>query len=119
MGKDTPWLQSCAVHVSSVAAGTVAGDFAIVVFIDPAQRGEVHAKDNPSRSQFPTTALMVLIVKGPSGQQEGREPRGGRGPILHDYNFGRIHQTLRGTPAMEAGVANHVWSVEEIVGLLE
>ena len=27
------------------------------------------------------------------------------------YNFGRIHQTLRVTPAMEAGVANHVWSV--------
>jgi hypothetical protein len=35
------------------------------------------------------------------------------------YNFGRGHQTLRVTPAMEAGVANHVWSVEEIVGLLE
>ncbi len=34
------------------------------------------------------------------------------------YNFGRVHQTLRVTPAMEAGVANHVWSVEEIVGLL-
>jgi hypothetical protein len=24
------------------------------------------------------------------------------------YNFGRVHQTLRVTPAMEAGVANHV-----------
>ena len=35
------------------------------------------------------------------------------------YNFGRVHRTLRVTPAMEAGVANHVWSVEEIVGLLE
>ena len=34
------------------------------------------------------------------------------------YNFGRVHQTLRVTPAMEAGLANHVWSVEEIVGLL-
>jgi hypothetical protein len=33
------------------------------------------------------------------------------------YNFGRIHQTLRVTTAMEAGVANHVWSIEEIVGL--
>ena len=29
-----------------------------------------------------------------------------------------VHQTLRVTPGMEAGVANHVWSVEEIVGLL-
>ena len=34
------------------------------------------------------------------------------------YSFGRVHQTLRTTPTMEAGVANHVWRVEEIVGLL-
>jgi hypothetical protein len=34
------------------------------------------------------------------------------------YNFGRVHQTLRVTPAMEAGVSDHVWSVEEIVSLL-
>jgi len=34
------------------------------------------------------------------------------------YNFGRVHQTLRVTPAMEAGLADHVWSVEEIVKLL-
>ncbi len=33
------------------------------------------------------------------------------------YNFGRIHKTLRVTPAMEAGVADHVWSLEEIAGL--
>lgn len=35
------------------------------------------------------------------------------------YNFARIHQTLRITPAMEAGIADHVWSIEEIVGLAE
>jgi IS1 family transposase len=35
------------------------------------------------------------------------------------YNFGRIHKTLRVTPAMQAGVASHVWTIEEIVGLLE
>ncbi len=34
------------------------------------------------------------------------------------YNFGRIHQTLRVTPAIEAGLSDHVWSIEEIVGLL-
>ena len=34
------------------------------------------------------------------------------------YNFGRIHQTIRCTPAMEAGVSDHVWSYEEIIGLL-
>ena len=35
------------------------------------------------------------------------------------YNFARIHRTLRVTPAMEAGISNHVWSLEEIVGLLD
>jgi len=34
------------------------------------------------------------------------------------YNFCRIHQTLRVTPAMEAKVTNHVWTVEDIVGLI-
>ena len=36
------------------------------------------------------------------------------------YNFCRKHQTLKGqTPAMAAGVADHVWSVEEVVALLD
>ncbi len=35
------------------------------------------------------------------------------------YNFCRVHQTLRVTPAMEAGIADHVWSVEELVTLLD
>lgn len=35
------------------------------------------------------------------------------------YNFCRIHKTLRVTPAMEAGLADHAWSLEELVGLLE
>ncbi len=35
------------------------------------------------------------------------------------YNFVRVHQTLGVTPAMEAGIADHVWSIEEIVRLLE
>jgi hypothetical protein len=35
------------------------------------------------------------------------------------YNFGRVHQTLRVTPAMETGIADHVWSIEEIVALLK
>jgi hypothetical protein len=35
------------------------------------------------------------------------------------YNFGRIHKTLRVTPAMQAGVSDHVWSLEEIAKLAE
>ncbi len=41
------------------------------------------------------------------------------------YNFCRVHQTLQRrnlaypTPAMAAGVADHVWSIDEIVRLIE
>lgn len=31
------------------------------------------------------------------------------------YNFCRVHESLRVTPAMEAGIADHVWSVQELV----
>jgi IS1 family transposase len=34
------------------------------------------------------------------------------------YNFCRVHKTLRVTPAMEAGLSHHVWTVEELVKLL-
>jgi len=34
------------------------------------------------------------------------------------YNFARVHQTLRVTPAMEARIADHIWTIEEIVALL-
>ena len=34
------------------------------------------------------------------------------------YNFGRIHKTLKVTPAMEAGVSDHVWTLEEIAELI-
>jgi hypothetical protein len=33
------------------------------------------------------------------------------------YNFTRIHKTLRVTPAMAAGLSDHIWGYEEIVSL--
>lgn len=35
------------------------------------------------------------------------------------YNFCKVHGTLRVTPAMQAGVTDHVWSYEEVIRLLE
>ena len=35
------------------------------------------------------------------------------------YNFTRIHQSLRVTPAMEAGISDHVWELEEILNLVD
>ncbi len=34
------------------------------------------------------------------------------------YNFCRVHKTLRVTPAMEAGLTDHVWTIEELLGLM-
>jgi IS1 family transposase len=34
------------------------------------------------------------------------------------YNFCRVHSSLRVTPAMEAGISRHIWSIEELCGLL-
>jgi len=34
------------------------------------------------------------------------------------YNFCRIHQTLRVTPALEAGISDHVWSLDAVIALL-
>jgi hypothetical protein len=34
------------------------------------------------------------------------------------YNFCRVHETLRVTPAMRAGLTDHVWTIEELCALL-
>jgi IS1 family transposase len=35
------------------------------------------------------------------------------------YNFGRVHMTLKTTPAVASGVADHVWTIEEIIALMD
>jgi hypothetical protein len=34
------------------------------------------------------------------------------------YNYCKIHQTIRVTPAMEAGLTDHVWEIEELLALI-
>jgi IS1 family transposase len=45
----------------------------------------------------------------------------GHAVALHfmHYNFCRLHKTLRVTPAMEAGIADHVWTMDELISLLD
>jgi IS1 family transposase len=35
------------------------------------------------------------------------------------YNFCRKHQSLKTTPAVAAGIADHAWTIEELIGLLD
>jgi hypothetical protein len=35
------------------------------------------------------------------------------------YDFCRVHPTLRVTPAMEARLTDHVWSIENLIELLD
>jgi hypothetical protein len=35
------------------------------------------------------------------------------------YNFCRIHKTIKTTPAMEAGVTDYLWSLEEVAELVD
>lgn len=51
--------------------------------------------------------------------EETRFSAGGLWLFTMHYTFCRVHQTLRATPAMEAGIAGHVWTLEEVVGLLQ
>ena len=47
--------------------------------------------------------------------QEAREPKAAVALHLTNYNFVRIHSTLRISPAMEAGITDHLWTWEELL----
>jgi hypothetical protein len=67
-----------------------------------------------------TNQLAKFIVALASGEIEEKVDDGkipaAVAPHMMFYNFGRIHKSLRITPAMAAGVSDHVWTLEEITG---
>jgi hypothetical protein len=38
--------------------------------------------------------------------------------VVPHFEICRVHKTFRVTPAMEAGLAHHVWTIEELVAIL-
>ena len=41
-------------------------------------------------------------------------------PLLYlYYNFARAHMSLKTTPAVAAGIVDHVWTLGEIIGFLD
>jgi IS1 family transposase len=60
---------------------------------------------------------MTRLTNGFSKKIDGLE----NAVALHfmHYNFCRVHQTLKTTPAVAAGVADHIWSLDEVIALLD
>jgi len=53
------------------------------------------------------------------GHYGTRQQRGGEAIYFMHYNFVRIHQTLKVTPVMAAGVTSKLWEVSDLVAILE
>ena len=51
-------------------------------------------------------------------QQENQNHEHAIALYFMHYNYVRIHKTLRVTPAMEAGVTDRLWEIEDIVALI-
>lgn len=64
----------------------------------------------------PRTCLVTRLANGFSKKIENLE----FAVALHfrHYNLCRIHQTLKITPAMAAGVSDHLWEISDIITLL-
>jgi hypothetical protein len=77
---------------------------------------------------LPATLGNVTGLRKPGGEayhQLRRSPihkleNHGYAVALHfmHYNFCRVHKTLRVTPAMQVGLTDHVWTIEELCNLL-
>jgi hypothetical protein len=82
-----------------------------------------NSRHAPGQLQRRISALLTepdASSKGvaPKAAPKATTPTATVGLYFMYYNFGHVHQTRRVNPAMEAGISDHVWSVEEIVGLL-
>lgn len=90
---------------------------------------KAHVMGNPSLEHVSTSICernnltmrmgmrrFTRLTNGFSKKQENLE----HSVALHfmHYNFCRVHSSLRVTPAMEAGISDHVWSLEEVIALL-
>jgi hypothetical protein len=62
---------------------------------------------------------QVLCITGNFASACGCWSSARRGAVRDDYNFVRIHQTLRTTAAVAATVTDRLWQIGDIVDVLE
>jgi hypothetical protein len=75
--------------------------------------------------QVATTISIRTEIRRGGATPQAREGRKSRPNHAHaialyfmHYNYCKIHSTLRVTPAMEAGLTDHVWEIEELLALI-
>jgi IS1 family transposase len=83
---------------------------------DPSQISTSHVERSNLTLRM-SSRRFTRLTNGFSKQFEAHK----RAVALHfiHYNFCRVHQTLKTTPAIAAGLSKHVWSLRELVGLLD
>lgn len=66
--------------------------------------------------------IVACLVEGNSQRATVRMTGAAKKTVSRlalELNFCRIHQSARVTPAMAAGLSDHVWSLSELVELME
>lgn len=84
---------------------------------DPTHISTSHVERSNLSIRMGTRRFTRLMTNAFSKKIENHAA--GVGLFFMYYNFGRKHQTLGTTPAVKIGIADHVWSIEEIIGLLD
>lgn len=97
-----------ATRASAEGASGLEVDFATLHKIYGAAPEADQRRYSPARC---TGSDMKTVIGNP-------DPAHAHAVALHPlcYNFARTHRSLRGTPAMEARIADHVWTLEEMAG---
>ncbi len=54
-------------------------------------------------------------VRRPDGLQSWKNHETAVSLFMAHYNFCRVHEALRMTPTMPLGVADHIWTIGELV----
>lgn len=64
-----------------------------------------------TRSSSRSSNILVTVSFPVTRERRGR-------PVADRIGC-RVHKTLGTTPAVAAGIADHVWTLDELIGLLE
>ena len=81
----------------------------------PNQRTEVSPLNGSGERAYPALSLLAFAHRASTAFRALSLRSSGVMLWFAYYNFCRVHRTLRVTPAMEAGIANHVWTVGELL----